>query len=126
MTEHRELVHGHGGLVLSVDALVTDQACGRYHIGGHTISNEEDDVLGLAFLSKVANKPSSLGLAAVVVVEGGGVLAGFVQSNTAVGLGRNIDEAGVLCVASEEVYAMSTAILRALLKEFAATHPHTR
>ena len=112
VTEHGELVHGHCGLVLSVDALVTDQACGRDHVGGHTISNEEDDVLGLALFSKVANKPSSLGLAAVVVIEGGSVLAGLVESNTAVCLSCDIDEAGILCIASEEVYNLSVSMLK--------------
>lgn len=103
VTEHGKFVHRHSGLILSVDALMTDQACGRDHVGGHTVSNEENDVLGLALLSQVTDKPSRLGLTAVVVVEGGGVLARLVESNTAVGFGGNIDEAGLLRIASEEV-----------------------
>jgi hypothetical protein len=104
MSKNRELVHGHGGLVLSVNALVSDQAGGRDHVGGHTITNEKDDVLGLALLCERSDGPCGLGLAAVVVVEGGGVCAGLVKSNAAVSLGGYIDERWLLRVTGKEVW----------------------
>jgi hypothetical protein len=111
MSEDRELVHGHGGLVLSVDALVSDQACGRDHVGGHTIANEEDDVLGLALLSQIANKPGSLGLAAIVVVERGNVLSGLVEGNATVGLGGDVDQSGLLRITSEKVFMILASVV---------------
>jgi hypothetical protein len=104
VTEDGELVHGHSGLVLSVDGLVSDQACGRDHVGGHTIANEEDDILGLAFLDQVANKPSSLSLAAIVVVERSGVLPGLIDGNTTVRFRGDIHKRRLLCVPGEEVW----------------------
>lgn len=101
MTEDGEFVHGHGGLVLSVDALVSDQAGGRDHVRGHTITNEQNDVLGLALLSQVTDEPSCLSLAAVVVVEGCSVLARLVERNATVGLGGDIDEGWLLRITSE-------------------------
>lgn len=67
VTENRELVHGHLGQVLAVDALVADQACSRDHARGHTITNEKNDVLGLLLLSKVADNPVGNSLGAIVV-----------------------------------------------------------
>lgn len=104
VTEHGELVHGHGGLVLSIDALVSDQAGGRDHVGGHTVTNEQNDVLGLALLSQIANKPSSNGLGAVVVVESGSILARLVESNTAVGLGSYIDHRWLLGITGKVIF----------------------
>jgi hypothetical protein len=103
MSQNGELVHGHGSLVLSVDALVSDQAGGRDHVGGHTITNEEDDVLGLSLLGERSDGPCGLGLAVIVVVEGGGVCAGLVKRNTAVSLGGYIDKRWLLYVTGEEV-----------------------
>jgi hypothetical protein len=103
VTQYWKIIHCHGCLVLSVDALVCDQAGRRDHVCGHTITNEEDDVLGLALLSQVANDPVGCGSAAIVVGEGGSVLARLVKSNTAVCLGRNIDASKLLCVTSEQI-----------------------
>jgi hypothetical protein len=104
VAENREFVHGHGGLVLSVDALVSDQACGRDHVGGHTIANEENDVLGLALLGQVANEPGSLSLAAIVVVECSGVLSGLVKGNTAVRFRSDVYKRRRLCVPGKKVW----------------------
>lgn len=103
MTKNREFVHCHGGLVLSIDALVSDQACGRDHVGGHAITDEEDDVLGLALLSQIANEPGSFGLAAIVVVESGNVFTRLVECNTTVCLGGYVDQSGLLRILREKI-----------------------
>lgn len=104
VTEHGELVHGQSGLVLSVDALVSDQACSCDHVGGHTVTNEQDDVLGLALLSQVADQPGSDGLGAIVVSESCSVLARLVERNTAVSLRSDIDDRRLLCILGKVVY----------------------
>lgn len=70
------------------------RAGAAYHVGGHAIANEENDVLGLALLGNVADNPLGVGLGAVVVVEGDGVLAGLVEGDAAVGLGGDVDDGG--------------------------------
>ena len=74
-----------------------------YHVGGHAVTNEEDDILGLALLGDVADNPVGGGLAAIVVVEDDLVIAGLVEGNAAVGLGSDIDDGGGLGVLGIEV-----------------------
>lgn len=120
VTEDGELVQLHQSLVLSVDALVSQETSSgdlsrqlaptslvlrkqTYHVGGHAITNEEDDVLGLSLRLEVANSPLGSGLLAVVVVQSNSVLAGLVERDLAVDLGSNVDNAGLVLVLSEEV-----------------------
>lgn len=103
VTEDRELVHGHLAQVLAVNALVADQACGRDHAGGHTITNEENHVLSLLLLGEVADNPVGNSLGAIVVAQSGGILARLVERNAAVGLGCDIDNGWCLRVLSEVV-----------------------
>lgn len=100
----REFVHGHERLVFAVDLLMAYQTSSCDHVCGHPVTNEENDVLGLALLSQVANEPSSFRLASIVIVEGSSVLARFVKSDAAVGFSRNVDEGGPQSVACEEVF----------------------
>ncbi len=100
----RELIHGHQRLVFAVDLLVGDQSSGSDHVCRHSVTNEEDNVLGLPLLSQVANDPSSLGFATIVVVESGSVLAGLVESDAAISFGRNVDQGGLLRIAGKEVF----------------------
>lgn len=123
VTENREFVHGHGALVLSVDGLVCDQACGRDHVGGHTITNEENDVLGLALLSQVANEPGSLSAGAIVVGESGSVLAWLVKCDAAVGLGRDVDQSRLLGIAGKEIFEV---LVLTPIVDSIDTYPHTR
>lgn len=74
-----------------------------YHVGGHTITNEEDDVLGLSLGLERANSPLGSGLLAVIVVQSNGVLAGLVEGDLAIDLGGNVDNAWLVLVLSEEV-----------------------
>lgn len=103
VAQDRELVHLHLRLVLSIDRLVTDQASSCDHVGGHTITNKHDDVLGFALLCKVADKPGSLGRAAIVVVERRRIFSRLVQGQPAVGLCADVYYCVPLGVASEEV-----------------------
>jgi hypothetical protein len=82
---------------------VADQAGCRDHVGGHTVADEENDVLGLALFSEIADEPCGLGLAAIVVAESRGVLARLVEGNTTVGLGGYIYKCLVVGVTSEEI-----------------------
>lgn len=85
------------------------------HVCGHTITNEEDDVLRAADLGHVTNEPSRLGLSTVVVCQSSDVLARLVQSHLAVSLRSDIDEGGPFGIPGEEVcstqYAHSPALL---------------
>lgn len=118
-----ELVKLELGLVLPVDALVSEKTSGSdlegvgqplvaqwlgrekvaYHVGGHAITNEEDDILSLALLGKVTDKPLGSCLLSVVVVKGDSVLAGLIEGNLAVGFGGDVDDRGRLGVLGEEV-----------------------
>jgi hypothetical protein len=104
VTNDGKLIHGHQRLVFAVDLLVGDQSSGSDHVCRHSVTNEEDDVLGLALLSQVTDEPSSLGFATIVVVESGSVLAGLVESDAAIGFGRNVDQSGFLRIAGKEVF----------------------
>lgn len=123
VTDDGELVHLHPGLVLAVDALVSEEASGgdlfrfrkqlklplkfewtvAYHVGGHAITNEEDDILSLTLLGKVTDKPLGSCLLSVIVVERDCVLARLVESKLAVGLGGNIDDRRCLSILGEEI-----------------------
>jgi hypothetical protein len=109
VAENGKLVHGHGSLVLSVDALVSDQTCGRNHVRGHAVANEKDNVLRLALLGEVLDEPLCFGLASIVVIERSNVLARLVKSNTTVSLCGNVDESWLLGVACEEICPMGLA-----------------
>jgi hypothetical protein len=77
-------------LVLSIDALVSNQAGSlrkvsssarlnaysvayRDHIGSHSITNKEDNVLRLANILDVTDSPGCGGLVTVIVGKGGSV-----------------------------------------------------
>lgn len=74
-----------------------------YHVSGHAITDEEDDVLGLSLGLKLANGPLGGGLLAVIVVQRNGVCAGLVERDLAVNLGRNVDNARLVRVLSKEI-----------------------
>lgn len=61
-----------------------DEASSRDHVGGHAISDKEDNVLCFPLLGQVSDKPCSLGAATVVVVQTERVLAGLIESKFAV------------------------------------------
>ena len=46
----------------------------RDHVSRHTVSNEEDNVLGFTLLCQVSNQPTCLGLGAVIVGQSSRVL----------------------------------------------------
>jgi hypothetical protein len=104
VAKNREFVHSHERLVFTIDLLVGNQTSSCDHVCGHSVTDEENNVLGLALLSQITNEPSSFRLAAIVVVESSCVLARLVKGNAAVGFGRDIDERGLLRVAGEEVF----------------------
>ena len=105
VAKDRELVHGHPGLVFPVDRLVGDQAGSRDHVGGHAIGDEEDNVLRLGALRRVADNPVGGGGGAIVVGQHGLVLARTVEGDATVGLGGDLDERGFLRVLCKEIYA---------------------
>jgi hypothetical protein len=109
VTENGELVHGHCSLILSVDTLVSDQACGCNHVCGHAVANEENNVLRLALLSEVLDEPLCFGLASIVIIQRSNILARLVKSNTTVGLCGNVDESCLLRVTCEEIFRIGLA-----------------
>jgi hypothetical protein len=93
----------------------------RNHIGGHSISDEQNDVLCLSHLGQVANQPASMCLLAIVVGQRCGILwesylvrmvgkgtdsctSRLVQSYPAVCFGGNIDHGWSLCIFGEEIW----------------------
>jgi hypothetical protein len=71
LPENREFVKLHLGLVLAVDALVSNQTSGGDHIGSHTVPNEQYYVLRLPNSIKVADLPcGNCGIITVVAQSG--------------------------------------------------------
>jgi len=116
MSKHWELVHLHCTLVLSIDALVCDQACCSDHIGSHTVAckildccsygleikhtDEQNHILSTLLLLKWAYDPIGNSLGAVVVAESCSVLSWLVQRNSSVCLGSDANDRwslGILC-----------------------------
>lgn len=77
------------------------------HVGGHTVTDEEDDVLGLANLLEVTNSPVSDGLGAIVVGQGSSVSSRVLEEQAAVCLGCDIDERGSTSISGEKVWKVS-------------------
>jgi hypothetical protein len=83
---------------------MANKPCRCNHIRRHSVTDEEDNVLGLALFSQVANEPSGFRLTAIVVVESSDVLARFVKGNAAVPFCGNVDEGWLLRVPCEKVF----------------------
>lgn len=124
VAQNREFVKLQTSLVFSVDALVSKEtgsgdlhqhqwlalgdqivhnSIATYHVGGHAVTNEEDDVLGPLLGVEVADNPLGGGLLAIVVVQGDGVSARLVEGNLTVRLGGDVDNGGLVGVLSKEV-----------------------
>lgn len=91
------LIHLHQGLIFTIDRLVSDETSGRDHglrhtyenplvvssrfntERSHTVSNEQDDILGYTLPNRFANGPSSDRLATLVVLKPRGVFSWFVK-----------------------------------------------
>jgi predicted small secreted protein len=101
-THHWELVHGHLRKVATVLGLVCDQACSSDHVGGHAVSNVEENVLSLADFRKILDIPVC-SLSCTVVAKNSFILARLEECYTAVGFGSDIDERGSVGVLSKEV-----------------------
>lgn len=101
VAEYREFVHLQLGLVLSIDALVCNQTSSSDHVGGHSVADEEDDVLSATLLGNVADKPVRNGLLLAVVGQDSLILAWFVERKVSVGLGGNVDKGGIFSILSE-------------------------
>lgn len=98
MAEDGELVHVHALRVLAAGVGLGDQAGSGDHGGGHTVTNEQDDVLGLA-LSDSIDGPDSLSLLAVVVLEHDLVGTGLLDLDVAPGGGCDMDRGSSALVA---------------------------
>jgi hypothetical protein len=97
------VVELHIALILSVDLLVTDQSSGGNSGLRHTITDEEDNVLGASLGFGSVNGPVGKSLLVVVVVQCQLVLSGFVQSEVSVCLGGNVDYRRCFGVLGKEV-----------------------
>jgi hypothetical protein len=64
----------------------------RDHICGHSVSNEQNDVLSLAGLLKVTDFPGRNRLGPIVVIQSGGVQTRVLQVYSAIGFGGDIYE----------------------------------
>lgn len=102
-SENGRLVHSHGGEVLSVDRLVREQSRGGDHGRSHTVSDEEDDVLGGSLLGEREDGPSGGGRSSSVVGESCDVVSNFVEGDVSVRLGEDVDVGGRSGVLSEQI-----------------------
>lgn len=100
----RELVKCHRALVSAIDSLVCKQTSSCHHVGSHTITNEHENVLGLADLLNVSDQPFCDCLGAIVA-EGCCVLARLVQCYSSPGLGSYIDLGWGIGVFGEQISA---------------------
>jgi hypothetical protein len=67
MAKYWKFVHLHLGLILAVDALVSDQPSGSDHICGHPISDEEQNILSSARGRYISYKPRGDGRCAAII-----------------------------------------------------------
>ena len=101
VAQDRELVHLQLGLVLSIDALVCNQTSSSDHVGGHSVTDEEDDVLSATLLGNITDEPVGNGLLLAVVGQDSLILAWLVERKVSVGLGGNVDKGGLFSILSE-------------------------
>ena len=79
-----------------------DQACCSDHVGGHTVSNVEENVLSLADFGQILDIPvRSLGC--TVVAKYSFILARLEECYAAVGFGNDVDEGRSVGILSKEV-----------------------
>lgn len=104
MSKHGELVHGHGRLVFAIDRLVADQSSRSDHVRRHAVSNEEQNVLGLADLLDIPDMPVR-DCAGAIVVESRHVVAGLIESNASPRLRSHVHDRGRISVLSEQIPA---------------------
>lgn len=84
-------IHLEFGLVSTIDGLVSKKSSGSDHRGGHTITDEDDGVLGDRLLGQGQDLPFGHSGLSVVVGKGNGILSGFVQLDVPVAFGENVD-----------------------------------
>lgn len=82
----------HLGHVLAVDTAMSDETSSSDHVGGHSVANEKDHVLGAPLLRKVPDKPIGRGCLVSIVGQGSFVLSRLIECNSPVGLGGHIDK----------------------------------
>lgn len=82
-----------------------EKSCGTYrdHVGRHTVTNEQEDVLGSADLVKISDEPVGDSGRAVVVGEGSLVLARVTKRNSSVCLGGDIDKRWLLGISGKKI-----------------------
>lgn len=97
------LVKSHVGLVATVDGLVGKETSSRDHRSSHTVTNEEDEVLGLLAVGNRLDLPGSLLGLTTVEGEDDLVLAGVVELDIAVRLGDDVDRGRRVGLLGEEV-----------------------
>ena len=85
------LVHLELGLVFAVDSLVGEETGSRDHRSGHTITNEDDQILGLFAFGQGQNFPNGFRLATVVVAQHNVILSRVVQLDVSVRLRQDVD-----------------------------------
>jgi hypothetical protein len=80
-----------------------DQTCCGYHVCAHAITNEQDNVLGLANFIQVSDEPLSRCLISIVVCQGGDVFTRLVQSDFAVGFAGDFHQTRFVGISGKEV-----------------------
>lgn len=105
MAKYWEFVHLHLGLILAIDALMSDQSSGSDHVCGHSISDEKQNILSSAGSRYISNKPRSDGLCTAVVGQCRSVCSWLVQSHMSVRLSGHIDNRRFLGISSKQVWS---------------------
>lgn len=91
MAQNGHLIHLQPRLIFPVHTLVRDQACGRDHVGGHAVPDEENDVLRLLHLGQGPDHPIGHGRRSIVVGQRDGVFPRTVQRHPSIDFRRDID-----------------------------------
>lgn len=97
------VVHGHSGLISSVDRFVAQQSSRRNHRSGHSISDEDDDVVRFPDRREIENLPVELRLHCSVVRQNEGVVSGSVDSEMTIRSSEHVDKSRRLCVSSRKI-----------------------
>lgn len=124
VTEHGKLVNGHSALVSAVHRLVGNEACCRDHVRGHSISNEEQHILGLAGLLNVPNVPVSSGGGSVVVMKRDHIVAWLIESYSSPGLRRYVHMRRSVCIGSKQISAQVVQLQAQLITPFPPTYSY--
>ena len=126
VADDRKLVNCQASLVFAIDLLVGDETSRSNHVGGHAITDEEHNVLGLSDSCQTAHRPCGNGLSATIVGKGGFVFSWLVQGDLAIRLWGHTNDWGFGVSLGEEIWDGKSQPRKPIAQpEIMETYPQT-